>query len=1143
MDLGRQWNERIKIWNDFLPKLYFKECVSISGCTAHSELCSEYKSLSESEKLNVSYFTTMEHLTYEQAMVEFSAKGKIRPAPEGMSWGKKWEYGWFKFSLKVPNEMAGKRIVIYPEAGPEALVYVNGEEAGAFDKFHKYITVAKKAKGGEEFDVVLECYAGHGIRPENGGPYMAGEIPVPEPPEKQVKVGHICWGIWNEEIFQIAMDEFTLYSLLSVLDEKSLRAQKVAKALKNFTLTADFELPEDELLQSLRAADKYLKPALACVNGSTAPVMNIFGQSHLDLAWLWPLAETRRKAARTFSTQLALMDEYPEYRFLACEPFLLEILKTKYPSLFKRFKAKVKNGQIFCDGGMWVESDVNLPWGEAIIRQIVLGRKWFKENLGVDSKTVWLPDTFGFSGSLPQIFAKCGIKYFSTQKLLRCDPENEQFPYNNFWWKGIDGTRILSNMHMKNNAVLTPAALAERWNKHRNQKENISSMIFPFGYGDGGGGPTRQMLEVLKRTKDLEGLPRTKIASLQDFFENLTDPESDLYEEIPNEYSGELYLSWHRGTYTSQARTKKLSRKAEVALHDAEFWTTLAATTADISANRNFKKELDELWHTLLFCQFHDILPGTSIRRVYEEAEKALSDVIEKADGITQKALAMLTELKIKKENSKQDAEKTLYAFNTLGWARKELVKLPGTDLLTEITVPPFGWAKINSENTLDAEQKTSEKSVSAVIVKESKKGGKINSLTVQNKFLKICINASGELNSVYDLENGQELAAAECNRFKMYKDVTPFYDAWELSPMYTENPVELCKDAEISVIAQKSEYVRILIKKNLHNSSLEQIITIRGESRRIDFETKINWNEKHKFLKVEFPLAINSEEAITETQFGYVKRPTHASRQYDKDRYEVCNHRYTAIADESHGAAVLNDSKYGVSVKNNVIALSLLKAAVIPDMFADQGIQEFTYSLYVFNTPFAQGRTIQEAYNLNYPVKILQAVAADAAPIAQVPAALSGSKNGSSLGAVKQYSYFTLTNPNVILETVKLPFEVLPKVGSSSKTGKTSKIVLRLYEAIGAAQNCVLSVNMPVKSCVFGDMEENELAEVPQVAVDKKVPRKNYCTTICAAATLSETKGTAESLAAAPFNLEKKSMEITLDFKPFEIKTLVLEL
>ncbi len=1116
MDLGRQWNERIKIWNDFLPKLYFKECGTFSAL----------------------YFTTMEHFTYEQAMAEFSAKGKIRPAPEGMSWGKKWEYGWFKFSLKIPKEMAGKRIVIYPEAGPEALVYVNGEEAGAFDKFHKYITVAKKAKGGEEFDVLLECYAGHGIRPENGGPYMAGEIPVPEPPEKQVKVGHICWGIWNEEIFQIAMDEFTLYSLLSVLDEKSLRAQKVAKALKNFTLTADFELPEDELLQSLRAADKYLKPALACVNGSTAPVMNIFGQSHLDLAWLWPLAETRRKAARTFSTQLALMDEYPEYRFLACEPFLLEILKTKYPSLFKRFKAKVKNGQIFCDGGMWVESDVNLPWGEAIIRQIVLGRKWFKENLGVDSKTVWLPDTFGFSGSLPQIFAKCGIKYFSTQKLLRCDPENEQFPYNNFWWKGIDGTRILSNMHMKNNAVLTPAALAERWNKHRNQKENISSMIFPFGYGDGGGGPTRQMLEVLKRTKDLEGLPRTRIASLQDFFENLTNPESDLYEEIPNEYTGELYLSWHRGTYTSQARTKKLSRKAEVALHDAEFWTTLAVTIAGTSGFRNFsdcRKELDELWHTLLFCQFHDILPGTSIRRVYEEAEKSLAEVIEKADVITQKALSVLTEKNFYNIEEKPiNSKKNIYAFNCLGWERKELVKLPGTDLLTEITLPPFGCAKINSANAVNAGQKASEKAGSAVIVKESKKGGKTKALTIQNKFLRICINSSGELTSVYDLENGQELAAAECNRFKMYRDVTPFYDAWELSPMYTENPVELSKDAEISVIENQAEFTRILIKKNLHYSTLEQILTIRSDSRRIDFETKIDWNEKHKFLKVEFPLAINSEEAISETQFGYVKRPTHASRQYDKDRYEVCNHRYTAIADESHGAAVLNDSKYGVSVKNNVIALSLLKAAVIPDMFADQGMQEFTYSLYVFNTPFAQSRTIQEAYNLNYPVRTIQAVVADAAPIANAAQALSAGNN---------CSYFTLTNPNVILETVKLPFDVSGKAGASSKTGINSKIVLRLYEAIGAAQNCTLSVKFPVKSCFFADMEENKLEEAPQTAVHEKFTEKNICTTVGAAATLLDTKEQAGTFAAAPFNLEKNSMEINLGFKPFEIKTLVLEL
>ena len=1030
MDSGRQWNERIKIWMEKLPRFFFTECGSVPAV----------------------FFTTYDFLSMEEAEAVFKGKKgssgipKVSKALPGTKWGAKWEYGWFKYGLKLPQTVAGKRIVCRPDTGGESLVFVNGKAAGAFDKFHSWITLTPKAVGGESYAMLSEVYAGHGIRPENGGPYADGEVPVPEPPETQVEVGRITWGIWNEEVYQVAMDAFTLYSLLSVLPEKSLRGQKVADALKKFTLIADYELSAEKRTASIIKAGEVLKPVLACENGSTAPLMSVFGQSHLDLAWLWPLEETKHKCARTYSNQLALMDEYPEYRFLACEPYILETIKNLYPELYSRVVEKIESGQIFCDGAFWVENDTNLPCGEALIRQFVRGRKWFRNNLGKNSVTAWLPDSFGFSGALPQILAGCGIKYFTTQKLLRIDPECDQFPYNNFYWQGIDGTKILSHIYKKNNAVYTAASLWERWNNDRNQKENIDGMIFPFGYGDGGGGPTRDMVEAVRRTHNLEGIPKVEYETLTDYFERLEKKEAEaasaaakygLNAAPQNVYRGELYLSWHRGAYTSQAKTKRYNRLAEVALHNAEFWCAVASAPLtgesekpSRSQSAEYLSRLDALWQKLLLCQFHDVLSGTSIKRVHDEAEQALLEVISDAETLAKSAACSVAGVAAQPESD------SLLVLNTLPWARQERIKDAKTGKTFWVNLPACGYAVVKADEQNSAERKGT---VSCCTVNENG----VVSIVLENEYLRVHVDECGRLSSVFDKECGRELSSGLCNNFSLYKDVTPFYDAWELAPMYKEAPVAIENTATVEIVENTKNFVRLRICRDISSSKIEQFIEIRSQSRRIDFVTKIDWHEKHKILKVDFPFGIYTDEAISDIQFGCIKRPVHRTRQFDRDRYEVCNHKYTALADGSRGAAVLNDCKYGVSVDGGTVSLTLLKSAVIPDMYADQGLQEMTYSLYAFNGSFSESKVVQEAYNLNNPAVV-------------IPVSASG----------EEKSFFTLDSEDIMLETVKQADEGF---------GKT---VLRLYETTGKSTSCVLTTTLLVKDAYEADMAENSPIE-----------------------------------------------------------------
>jgi alpha-mannosidase len=994
MSLTKEWINRITHWNNALWQICYEPLQS----------------------LELSGFITHKHLTPEQAL-----KHQFHPMPVGTAWGAKWEYGWFQCDFSLPEKAAGRRIVLYmnpaaktPEDG-ECLVWINGKIMGSYGWAKHEITLTRNAIPGANFEILLEAYAGHGpfgthdVPVMGGGPVLYGHDEIPEPGKKQVVVAESHYGIWRDQVYQLALDFSTLFELRNRLDETSLRVSEIDRGLKEVTLMIDLELPEAEMLETINLARERLQPLLECVNGSTAPTLYAFGHAHIDVAWLWPFAETERKMARTVINQLELMEEYPDYRFLQSQPQLYAMLKNRYPELYERFKQAVLAGKVIADGAMWVEADTNITGGESLVRQIMYAKQFFRQEFNRDVEVMWLPDVFGYSGALPQILVQCGCTSFATQKITWTYHGGEPFPYNTFLWEGIDGTAIPSHIFTDYNSETRPGSILDRW-EARLQKDGISSMLLAYGWGDGGGGPTRDHLEFLSRVHDLEGLPKVKLSSPSEFFTDLKR------QGLPKDrYVGELYLQAHRGTYTSQARTKSGNRRSEFALREAEFWCTVAHHSKAFPFSSN---TLKPYWLKLLLNQFHDILPGSAIHRVYEEAEAAYKQIISEANRNVKAALSTLI-------TRKNPAALTI--FNSLSWERKELIELPQG--VAEVTVPACGWTTTNLEE------------ISATSSKRARKI-KVTPTSLENDLLTAKFNEHGELQSLVDKQSGMELMAGSGNRFCLYKDIPARFDAWDIDSMTESLLMQTEEPVVIEVLSVEPEVGKIRLSRKLHNSTITQVISLRKGKRRIDFATTVDWQESHKLLKVAFPVNIHANEAVHEIQFGHLTRPTHRSRPFDADRFEVNNHKWSAMVEENRGVAILNDSKYGINVLKNSMNLTLLKSALAPDPVADRGLQVFTYALYYWNGSFGDCDVVREAYELNCPVSIIP-------------------------GEAGTQSVFSLDKAEIILETVKLAED-----GSND-------IIVRLYESKRTHTQCILSTMLPVEKVSQTDMLErfqNEL-------------------------------------------------------------------
>ncbi len=1028
MALNAEWKDRLKSWTKALREHFFQRLgvVEFEG------------------------FTTFDKLTADEAQ-----QGNFAPMPAGATWGEKFLYAWFRGQITTPDEAAGTKFVLqHALGGAGGLVFVNGEARGhlANDVDEPFV-LSLEGQIGETFDLLIEVYAGNQPMPISPGPVAFGKRTVPEEDTLNTNtIGDTTFGVWRQEAYQLWMDVTTIQSMLQHLPAESLRAAELSQGLKDFTLTADPELPTDEMYSSFVDAREVLAPLMAKTNGPSTPTFHVFGHGHLDIAWLWPLAETERKIARTLAHQLSLVEEFPEHRFLQPQTHLYWMLKNDYPELFKRVKRAIAAGSIIADGAVWAEPDTNMSSGESLIRQFMYGKRFYKDELGVDCEVLWLPDVFGYSGSLPQIMRGCGVKYFSSWKIFWNYHGGEDFPHHIFTWEGIDGSEVLVELVNGYGMGCIPDSTIRNWRDRATKDPRFDEQLHVFGWGDGGCGPSLNHIEYTRRQYDLEGCPKMKYSSLAESFAAL-----EAKGPPPARFVGEMYFQCHRGVLTAQARTKLGNRRCEIALHEAEMWCVAAGA---IEQGFEFPvEEMMDAWRAVMLNQFHDILPGSSIKRVHDEAEVAYANVIAITRGVAGEAIASLI-----------DSEDGIIVFNSLSWDRSVLVIIPeswagavdadGNELpvqaadgerVFEVAVPSCGWTSV-------AEGKGIEPAGGDGVQAD------VNRL--ENELVRVQFDSVGRITSVIDKASGQEFAGGLCNEFKMFKDTPSQFDAWDIDSMYELQPVELGESAEVEVVASGELFAALQVTRQVNNSKFIQEITLRRGSRRVEFNTVIDWQEQHKLLKVGFATNIHANEAIHEIQFGHMSRPNHRSRQFDADRFEVAQQRWTALAEARRGAAVLNDCKYAVNVLGGTINLTLLRAPMGPDDLADRGRQEFTYAFYVWpGGALADSGVVREAAELNVP-----------------PTVAEGSAAGRSM--------FAVNADNVIIDTVK-PAE-----------DGSGDVIVRLYEAMRTTTACELTTSLPVESAVATDMLENPLADL----------------------------GLADGA-------------VSLDFRPFEVKTVRLKL
>ncbi len=985
---------------------------------------------------------TKDYLTPEEALA-----GDFQPVNEGFTWGEQWEYCWFKGSVVVPECAKGKRIVMNLAPGGESTLFVNGEAFGTYradwisDEHHYMVDnyLTRDAKPGDRFDILMETYAGHYYATAGYGCYTGPVLPEgtqfidPLKEGARRTLGKCTYGIWNEDAYQLYMDVDTLFKLLETLDDTSLRAAKICDALEQFTLIVDFELDRESRNASYKKALEAIRPAMEAVNGTSTPVFYAIGNAHIDLAWLWPLQETYRKTARTFAAQLRHIEEYPDYKFLQSQPACYEMVREHYPELFERIKKAVKDGRWIADGAMWVEPDTNMAGGEALIRQLVYGKRYYKEVFDVDSELLWLPDTFGYTAALPQILNGCGVKYLVTQKIFWSYNKGEPFPYHYFNWQGMDGSKIVSFLPTKYEYPTHPIEINGVW-KNRSQARDLDTFLYPYGYGDGGGGPTRDHIEYALRQKDLEGGVKIKLSDPVEYFEDMEQRGGPKHT-----YVGELYFTAHRGTYTTQASVKWGNRKSEEALRELEFWAVPAA----LCGGTYPAKEAEMLWKDVLLNQFHDILPGSSVARVYVEAEKLHRKVIGEAGELLKTAQTTLL-------NGAKD-EDAVTVFNSLGFERKALIALPEAFAKGAVLVDGTYVAVMSTREGLKAlvtlpscgavslRPATDAQAVGSGFVAASKND---DGYVLENALVKAVVNARGEVTSFVLKESGREFAASPMNRFRMFKDVPRRWDGWDIDSNYVLQEIDGAYDIQVELIEQGIEGV-LKVTGKIANSTYTQYIRLAKDSKRIEFETEIDYKELHRLLKVGFPVEVYAENAIHEMQFGYVERPTHRSRLYDKERFEVCNHHYTALRDGSHGAAVMNDCKYGISVNGNSMELTLLRSGACPDLRTDNRVHNFTYAFTAWEGDFVSADVVKQAYEVNIKASVMVGGALDA-------------------------SYLQVDNDNIIIDTVKLAED-----GSGD-------IIVRMYEskkaAVATKLHAAFTEGFKAYAC---DMLENKQEEL----------------------------------------------------------------
>lgn len=998
-----------------------------------SVICNELKELAFVKKEPVNGVVYKKGLYFYPHEADESAEPWEEFDSKTMHWYGPDEHYWFRAEYTVPKSMDGKTLYLKVATqvdhwdyakNPQFLLFVNGQMTQGMDLNHQTVMLERCAKEGETYTIDLQGYTG----------VMFAELTFTM---EAVEV--------DEKINEIYYDIVVPLQGFSRMQEDDKVRKDLRTILNNTVNLLDLRTPySDSFYQSIEEAHNYIQKALyEDMSGYEDVIASCIGHTHIDVAWLWTVAQTREKVARSFSTVLKYMDEYPEYKFMSSQPALYQFLKERYPETYEKIKERVKEGRWEPEGGMWVEADCNLTSGESLVRQFLYGKKFFKDEFGIDSRILWLPDVFGYSGALPQIMKKSGIKYFMTTKLAW--NQINKVPYDTMMWRGIDGSEIFTHLittlgvgqseadfFTTYNGMLHPDAILGGWHRYQNKDIN-NDILIAFGYGDGGGGPTREMLETSKRMeKGIRGIPKVRQEFAGNYFEELEE-RVEGNKSLPV-WEGELYFEYHRGTYTSMGRNKRSNRRCEQLLMDAELLEVLTGTSE--------KEEMDKIWRTVLLNQFHDILPGSSIAEVYEVTKKEYAEIESR-----------LAEMIAEKLNLLMDGgQDKISVFNTLGFDRNDVVSLGDC----------HAAALTDESGKIYPVQETAQGAV-AYITDIPAKGGKTLQLLdtvkeeasriqitengIETPFYRISIDENGLFTSIHDKECDREVlkAGEKGNLLRMYEDKPMHYDCWDIDMYYSEKYWDAEKADKIQWIEEGPVRATLEIQRTISNSVIKQEIHFYADSRRIDFSTWVDWKEHQHLLKVHFPVNIHSDEATFEVQFGNLKRKIHGNTSWDEARFESCGQKWMDISEGHYGVSLLNDCKYGYSAKDSNIALTLIKSGIEPNKTADQEEHVFTYALYPHKEMWSAAGTVQEAYKLNQPAY-------------------------ATKGELKNTgkSFISTDKDNIIIETVK-PAE------------NGDGMIVRLYDC----ENSLTKVTLTFAEGMLESVEECNLMEEKEADIE----------------------------------------------------------
>jgi alpha-mannosidase len=849
----------------------------------------------------------------------------------GDAWGGMWGTSWFRFRGAIPAEWAGSEVVALIHLGGDQMVGFtaegqiwdsNAQPIQGLHHRHREYQVAPQALGTERIEFYVEA-AANPVPPwlEPDWPLLGADYGGP--PLYRLETADLA--VVNRQVEGLYLD-------LRVLLDLATQDRSRAPALVEVVTEAQEMIDPEDVAASAGAARDTLAPALIAPSLTDSMVMAV-GHAHIDCAWLWPLRETKRKCARTFSNQLRLLERYPEHHFACSQAVQYQWMKDGYPELFAQIREQVEAGRWEPVGGMWVEPDTNVPSGESLVRQVIFGKRFFAEEFGVETHELWIPDVFGYSAALPQIAQQAGITSLITQKMSWNDTNT--FPHTTFWWEGHDGSRLLAHFPPGNTYNGDFSAVEVLGGQDRVERgETPGWVLYPFGFGDGGGGPTGTLLERRRRVADLAGFPRVEIGAVGDFLERLHKEA----EGLPT-WVGELYLETHRATLTTHAEVKLGNRRGEESLRAAELWS--------VAANLDRRAELDAAWKAHLLQQFHDILPGSSIHWVYDDTKVAHAEVHRTTEAVIAEAHDTLTG---------QGTGASLVAFNSSSHDRAEVTDLPdGT--LGFISVPACGWSNVGDTGSTPSSGPVD-----------------IGDGWMHNGILRVEWDDDGLLTSVYDLVAGRQVLAPgqRGNLFQLHEDHPKAFDAWDVDLTYLDRVTDIDQADSVEIVERHPLRAAVRVIRSFGDSQLSQTMRLSAGSRRLEFHTEVEWHERHRFLKVAFPVDIRSTRATYEIQHGHLSRPTVANTSWDSAQFEVCGHRWADLSEPGYGVALLNDCKYGYDIHGHTMRLSLLRGPGYPDPAADQGHHQFAYALYPHEADLAASDAVMvEAEHFNLPLTL----------------------------------------------------------------------------------------------------------------------------------------------------------------------------